>query len=287
MNKVFISTGAFKTKKLSEILELASKNNYKNIELSSGLIYCQNVEELLSKYTNINYLIHNYFPTPKRSFVLNLASSDKEIIRNSMNLCKKAIDMSSNLGCEYYSVHCGFYFDCLENQLGDKSQLNLKRATTEEAYNIFIDNIKILTEYAKNKKVKLAIENNVSAGFCKLEDAFQMYIGIDNKTIKKIINDVNHDNLFILLDLGHSKVNENSVGMDTDKLIEDLYDKIIGVHISDNDGINDLNLKLDYGSTLLKYVRKLKDKYFVIECYNLDIYQINDQINILGDVIND
>lgn len=286
MRKIYISTGAFKSKRLEDILELSSKNNFINIELSSGLSYCRNVEEVIGRYSNINYLIHNYFPTPKESFVLNLASKNEGVIRNSINLCKKAIDMCAKLGCEYYSVHCGFYFDCLENQLGDESQLSLKRNMIEDGYAIFIKNIKTLTEYGKSKKVKLAIENNVAAGFCNVEDAFKMYLGIDNNTIKKIIEDVNNDNLFILLDLGHSKVNENSVGMDTSKFIDDLYDKIIAVHISDNDGIKDLNLKLNYESTLLKYIRKLRDKYLIIESYNLDIHEIHEQINILGDVIN-
>ena len=66
--------------------------------------------ELKQKY-DLVYLVHNYFPPPKEEFVLNLGSTNNEIIRKSISLCKKAIDDAVVLGAPCYSIHAGFYFD--------------------------------------------------------------------------------------------------------------------------------------------------------------------------------
>ena len=49
-----------------------------NIELSSNHSYENNYLKLL-KGLNFSYLIHNYFPIPKKSFVVNIASKNKSI----------------------------------------------------------------------------------------------------------------------------------------------------------------------------------------------------------------
>ena len=49
------------------------------------------------KQYNFEYLVHNYFPIPKHSFVLNIASLDDEIRKMSINHIKKAINQSDFL----------------------------------------------------------------------------------------------------------------------------------------------------------------------------------------------
>jgi len=46
----------------------------------------------------LNYLIHNYFPPPSKPFVLNLASLDDKLYKQSIDLCINAIKLSKNLG---------------------------------------------------------------------------------------------------------------------------------------------------------------------------------------------
>ena len=45
----------------------------------------------------MNFLIHNYFPPPKKNFILNLGSTNENIRLQSVNLCKGAINLCKNL----------------------------------------------------------------------------------------------------------------------------------------------------------------------------------------------
>ena len=69
-------------------------NGFTNIELSGGTEYYDNFENdliNLKKEFDLNYLIHNYFPPPLEHFVLNLASTDKDIYEKSLSHYKRAI----------------------------------------------------------------------------------------------------------------------------------------------------------------------------------------------------
>ena len=73
---IYVSTGAFKSKSLKEVLDLASKNEIWNIELAPGLDYDPRTIEILNDAKNeFAFLVHNYFPTPEKAFALNLASN--------------------------------------------------------------------------------------------------------------------------------------------------------------------------------------------------------------------
>ena len=66
--------------KISKAISQLINNKIYNIELGSNHIYEKNYNYLLNK--NCNFLIHNYFPVPKKSFVINIASLDKKIRNN-------------------------------------------------------------------------------------------------------------------------------------------------------------------------------------------------------------
>jgi sugar phosphate isomerase/epimerase len=288
LDRVYISSGAFKTKKIDKIFKICEKLNIKNIELSANIEHDENIEDkIYKKIKNFNFLLHNYFPAPKEPFLLNFASSNEEIIQKSFNLAKKAIDISSIVGAEFYAVHCGFTFDSDGSHLGNSSQMNLKRISLDKAYNNFIKNIKILNNYAKRKNVKLAIENNVIADFGLIDGENKICLGADTEGLERIFDSINDDNLYLLLDLGHAKVNVNTVNLSIDKLIETFYEKIIGLHISDNNGKRDTNSKIGKNSDLVQYIMMLRDRYLIIEVYNLEEKEILEQIKIVKDIADD
>ena len=75
---IFISTGGFKTKTALESVELLSKNNISDIELSGGKYSENYLKDILKFKENCKFQVHNYFPPPKEPFVINLASLNKE-----------------------------------------------------------------------------------------------------------------------------------------------------------------------------------------------------------------
>ena len=109
MPQIYVSTGAFKTKNLSQILVICIRNEIHNLELSSGTDFAEGILEAVRYYhiKPLNYLVHNYFPPHKEPFVLNLASTSKIDSKRSLDHCRAAIDLATELGAPFYSVHAG------------------------------------------------------------------------------------------------------------------------------------------------------------------------------------
>ena len=88
-NHLYVSTGAFNEKRLNNILKECESNGFLSLELSSGTKFSN---LLLAKCKGLtgkmNFLVHNYFPAPAKSFVLNLASTDPKILKLSRSRLK-------------------------------------------------------------------------------------------------------------------------------------------------------------------------------------------------------
>ena len=109
--KVFASTGGFKNQNFVEVAHSLLDAGAERLELSSGL-WVQNPEAEIKKLAKkCQVMLHNYFPPPKRPFVLNLASNSEEIMETSRALVRDAIRISSEIDCQYYGVHAGFLID--------------------------------------------------------------------------------------------------------------------------------------------------------------------------------
>lgn len=287
MNKIYVSTGAFKTKNLETVLDIAYRYGINYLELSSGLEYRSDTIDLVKNSLNNNFkfLIHNYFPAPKDSFVLNLASSDRNAVEKSLNLCRRAIDLTKELGGDIYSIHSGFAFDGNGRELGNESILNLHSISIEDAFEIFIENIQVIAEYAKNRGIKIAIENNVFPEYAAKNNA-DLSLGVTTEDMTKILTHADNDNLYVLLDLAHAKVSNTFKKFGLHQMVSSLSDKIAIVHISDNDGRLDQNLKLKKESDLIPLLRRLRDKIIVLESYHLEPEEIKEQIYLIEEVIN-
>ena len=80
MTKIFCSTGGAKKSAL-DVAEYFLSNSITNIELSGGIYDPKTFDRILDLQSKgANFLTHNYFPVPKESFVLNLASQNKKCL---------------------------------------------------------------------------------------------------------------------------------------------------------------------------------------------------------------
>ena len=95
--KIFLSTGGFSKQKPEDTANLFLKNNIVNIELSSGKHSNQNLNEIIKLKKKCNFVLHNYFPPPKKPFVMNLASKNKSIFKQTRNLILKSIKFSKKV----------------------------------------------------------------------------------------------------------------------------------------------------------------------------------------------
>ena len=92
MKNIFVSTTfAEDDSKISDVLARCKKENISNIELGSNHIYEKDLKKIIQKY-NFRFLVHNYFPIPKKSFVVNIASLNKKIRTISIQHIKKSVN---------------------------------------------------------------------------------------------------------------------------------------------------------------------------------------------------
>lgn len=276
----YVSTGAFKSNKLREILSGAEDAGIFEIELAPGMDYSQEVTKIIEgRSERFSFLLHNYFPTPTEGFALNLASDDVDTIKKSLYMCKANIDLSKKINAAHYSIHCGYCFRTDGRHLGNDTQTRADRIPIERAKEIFVENIQIVSDYAEAAGVRILLENNVVAEFAAGEK--ELFLGTTAPDLCELIELINRDNVGILLDLAHAKVSSESLQFDVNKMIETLKDKVLEVHVSDNDGRRDLNLPLTKDSDILRWIHLLKDKTITLEAYNLSSNRIKEQIELI------
>ncbi len=281
---IYISTSCVKHSKIKDSVEELASNGFKNIELSGGTEYYENFEidliELKSKY-NLNYRCHNYFPPPKKHFVLNLASLNDETFRMSLEHLKRVVALSNRLGADKFAFHAGFFIDIKISEIGKKlsrdNLFNEKQATKR-----FCSAYEIVKKQKKN--VSLFIENNVfsktNAETYDGENPFMMTNFNEYKSLKEKI-DFN-----LLLDVAHLKVSAKTLGLDWKSEFENMIEVSSYIHISDNDSFHDLNNQLTRDSSLLSMLSQVNtaNKDFTLEIYD-DMKTIKKSHEILSEVI--
>ena len=206
-NKFYLSSLAFNKYSLKQIVEICIKNNF-NLEFSSNLPFDYKNLELFKVFTG-KKLIHNYFPASKQPFVINLASTNNDILKKSIEHCKQNILRTSKFDLPFYAVHAGFCLDPQISDLGGKIISSFKKIDRELNLDIFIKSLKELTDYAIKHDVNLYIENNVlSLENYELNNNQNIFLCTDYDEIKFILDQFNVKNFGLLLDTGHSKVSK-------------------------------------------------------------------------------
>ena len=238
---IYISTGGYKDQKGTEIFELLKSKGIKNVEFSGGK-YIKNFDKNFNKniknYRNCSQL-HNYFPPPKKSFVINLASSNKTIAKKSFNHIKKAINLAAKLNSNFYSFHAGFRIDPNPKLLGKEfvKTIMIKKSI---ALSKFRKNLLSLNKIAERKKVFLFVENNVITKKNIKKFGSNPLLLTNPNEIKNFFKNT-PKNIGLLLDVAHFKLSAKTENFSLDKGIKKVNKYIKGYHLSDNNGFVDSN----------------------------------------------
>ena len=109
-NNIYISTTFIPDQeKLKNALDILNKNNLYNIEIGSNHRYENSYNYIFNK--KCNYLIHNYVPVPRKSFVINIASLNEKIRIKSIKQIKKSILFCKKNKAKLFTFHPGFLSD--------------------------------------------------------------------------------------------------------------------------------------------------------------------------------
>ena len=266
---IYISTSCIKANTIKESVISIANEGFKNIELSGGTKYYPSYETDLMELKNkfqLNYLIHNYFPPPKKPFVINLASLNDEIYTTSINHCKNAIRLSRRFECQKYGIHAGFLLDISVSEIG-KTITNDYIFEKKESLKRFSEAWESLLDYSKDKP-KLYIENNVFSNNNKQQfDNINPFLFSSFEGFKELNRIINFNPL---IDLAHLKVSAKSLSLDFNEQLTALLPLTDYIHLSDNNGLQDQNKGLNEGSDILEAIKNnnVTNKTITLEVYD-------------------
>ncbi|KPA10246.1 Xylose isomerase-type TIM barrel domain protein [Candidatus Magnetomorum sp. HK-1] len=286
---IYISSSCFRKNKITEALDLALKYDFKNIELSGGSQYYESCIEDLLKYKKkyeFNYLVHNYFPPPENHFILNISSQNKSLRQKSVEFSKNSIKVSALLGSPMYTIHTGYMTDLHLSHDGEYFLPDHDYNNTHKDISIkyLIESVEILCEYASTLNVKIGLENlfpeNSTQNFslmCTFED------------IEEILSYFSSlKNLGILLDLGHAYLSSKLLSFNLKSFLNDLMlrykEKVLEIHLSDNDGKKDIHLVPEINSWMDQFIIKesLRSIPITIESRGSDLKSIRKYTDFLN-----
>lgn len=273
----YISTMAFKNFSFKEIDNLSINYNLP-IEYSSGLKYEENLNQHFLSANSLR-IPHNYFPPAKDSFVINLASKNEKIRKKSINHCINGLKLAKQVNAPFFSAHAGFCIDPNEDELGKKINYD-KIENRLDNYNIFIESLNTILNYAKDYEINFLIENNVLTSENYYSEINPLFC-CDGEEILNVFKDLKNPCLGLLLDTAHLKVSCNTLNLNLEKEYGKIKHLIKGIHHSDNDGLVDDNQSLSENYWFLKHINEFKKIVHVIEVKNMNIEQINNQVKLL------
>ena len=274
---IYLSTGGFSSLPGAEVACYFIENKITNIELSGGIAK-EDQEEKLSDLTSVcSFQVHNYFPPPQNSFVLNLASVVEEIANLSFDHIIRAIDLSARLGSKFYSFHAGFLLDPKVQDLG-KQFTKVKLSQREAAKEIFVDRVNRISGYAKNKGIMILLENNVISNANLSHFGTNPFLMTDHLEALQIMNSTD-DNVGLLVDVAHLKVSSYSEGFCKNQYLDSTKEYTYAYHFSDNEGKSDTNEVVAPDSWFWPFVRKDLN-YYTLEVYDQNLEVLAQQIEL-------
>lgn len=282
---IFVSTTFSKQKKsnLQKVINQLNNLEIDGIEIGSTHKYetKKNLKKIIGKNIKKNLFIHNFFPPSKdEKFVLNIASLDVSIRKDSLDMIISNIDFCKDIGAQLYTIHPGFLsqpvpktdfkknnydFDFNTNYVADRS----------EAFDNMLKSLRKISNYAKKKQINIAIETEGS------NQKKNYLIMQEPKEYKNLFKEI-PENLFINFNLPHTYFASNCFKFSINDFIKFLNKRIIAIEISDNDGFNDQHRPLSVRSKYLPFLNLFKKNLpIILEFRNAKLSDIKSSINLV------
>ena len=278
MNNLYVSTTFIKDgKKIKMALDILKSAGVENVEIGSNHAYESNYNYI--KNYKFNFLIHNYFPVPKKDFVINIASLSKKIRERSINQIKRSIEFYKKINAKIYTFHPGFIGDPLR---ADRNKKNYdfiwKKKNIKDqyllVYNQMILSLKKIVNFAKKKDVKIAIETE---GSFKKRNFLLLQRPEEYKNLFKFFSP---KDIGINLNIGHLNLASNAFSFSKSKFVDMLKPYIVAIELSHNNGIEDQHLPLKKNLWYWKIINDpdFSEMYKILEFRNTSIEKIKQVI---------
>ena len=279
LKNIFVSTTfAEDDSKISDILKACKRGNISNLELGSNHVYEKNFQKIVKQY-DFRFLVHNYFPIPKKGFVVNIASLNRGIRNLSLKHIKRAINFCKNINSKLYTFHPGFIGDPIKANRSKKNYDflwgdNVVNSNYRLAFNQMISSLKKIIKFTKKKKIKIAIETQ---GAFKKNNFLLMQ---RPEEYQKLFQFFTPSELGISLNIGHLNLASKFFDFSKLKFVEKLKPYIVAFELSHNNGIKDQHLPLKKNQWYWKIINDpdFSEMYKILEFRNTSIEKIKQVI---------
>jgi sugar phosphate isomerase/epimerase len=284
---IYMSSGAFRVRTVRGVITEAQRLGITHVELSSGLAHEPELEAAIAegRRAGLTFLVHNYFPAPADSRVLNLTAADPEGLAWSLAHCRRALDLTVTVGGAFYSLHSGYAAALKASQLGrpDAQAVAFKdtRVDREQAHQLMLRSVREVADYAAARGKSLLLENNVISPVYLEKVPVNPLLMTDADEILRFMAEVDRPNVGFLIDTGHAKVSGTALGFDPRRFLERVAPHVRALHLSDNDGREDQNLPFTETAWFFPFLRDFRDLPMVIEAYDLDDETMRGQLALL------
>lgn len=240
MTSFYLSSSCTRSHRIVDAVRRIEQAGWPRVELTGGTEWYPEIFNDLERLRRdgVQLLCHNYFPPPRESFVVNLASLDEEIRTRSIKLVHDALELSARLGAREYGVHAGFLVDLRVGEAGLAA--NRQRLyDRKESIARFVDAHVELADCARRHGVRLYLENNVYG------QRNHALFGADCPFLLTCSSDyaelADRMAFSLLLDVAHLKVSCATLHLDFRTEFAHLAQLSDYWHISDNDAAEDTN----------------------------------------------
>jgi sugar phosphate isomerase/epimerase len=279
---IYISTTSFQTHHLPEIFALCEDNGIDAVELSVAKSW--DLDSLRQESARRRLLVHNYFPPPAEPFLLNLASQDAANLQRSLDHCRRAIDLSAELGAPIYAAHGGFGADLGPALLGRpdaQAALPAESFTpSERILATLAESSRALCAYGRERGVRFLIENNVLSPRNGMHGRRLIPMAHPDELLR-LARVVDNPDFGFLIDVGHANVSANALHFDRDEMITRLAPHIAAFHLSDNDSIYDQNRPFGREAWFMRHLKAFPQAVLTLELNALapsDIIAVRDAV---------
>ena len=277
-DNIYISTLAFKGEKIEDIINIAKENNL-SLEFSSDIPHMMDMEQIFLA-APILKIPHNYFPAPEIPFVLNLASSNSDIRKKSIEHCKNGLMLAKKANAPFYSAHAGFCFDPSPDELGKKFTFK-SDINKDKNKHFFLQSVEDILKTADKLGIDFLVENNVIASFNLRNEDLNPLLCCDQEEINWLFTNITNNKLGLLLDTAHLKVSCQTLDISLHNELMAIQPFIRAIHHSDNNGLIDNNQPMNDDYWFLKFIGEFQNITHIIEVQKIENDTIHQQINLL------
>ncbi len=228
-------------------------------------------------------LVHNYFPPPVESFVVNLASLDDDVCRRSREHVARSLEYCRRIGALLYTVHPGFLSDPKGPSRGTGNYDFLFEGAAagadayERAYARMLDSLAWAVDVAARVGVPIAIETE---GSVAQRDRLLLQ---RPEEFERLCARFPPGALGINLNIGHLRLASEAFGFSPALLVDVLAEHIVAMELSHNDGVTDDHRPLEPGAWYWDVIAdgRFADTFRILEFRNVSPAAVVANVTLL------